>query len=287
MKKGLLFVLLSIFLFSSNELLAKGYFYEVSTDSSKVYVFGSIHLAKESAYPLDTIVENTFLRCRNVVFEININQINPFQLLQYGVLQDTSTLENSIPAKYFKILDSIFVSNHIPKVFYNKLQPWMAVLLALNLEIVSSGEDFVDGIEMYFMKKLDSTKKVLELESFVEQLNVFKKLYELSPDFFFEYFLIENIEKPEDFDKLFNAWLNGDEQAVMDEINRNFDETELNRKYNQILNTDRNFRMAEKIIEFLKSKDCFFVIVGSAHLFGENGLINILKSRGYKVLRKI
>ena len=46
---------------------------------------------------------------------------------------------------------------------------------------------------------------------------------------------------------------------------------------------ERNRTMAQKIEEFLKTKETYFVIVGAGHLVGEKGIVGILKKRGYRV----
>ena len=47
----------------------------------------------------------------------------------------------------------------------------------------------------------------------------------------------------------------------------------------------RNLNWINKIDGLISTKKCF-VIVGALHLYGENGLINLLKKRGYKVKPK-
>ena len=44
---------------------------------------------------------------------------------------------------------------------------------------------------------------------------------------------------------------------------------------------ERNVEMTKKIEEFLAKKDPVFVVVGAAHLVGPDGLLAILKSKGY------
>lgn len=270
--------------FSCYPLFSKGFFYKVSTDSSVVYLLGSIHIAKKEAYPLDTIVENAFNHCNNIVFEIDLTRLDPFKILEYGIFKDTTTLESAIPRKYFLIIDSIFRYYSVPKLFYNKLQPWMAVLFIVSLETVyAGGEGYVEGIDLYFAKKIDSTKRVLELESFLEQLEVFKSLYTLSPEFFFEYFLIREKEKLGEVEDLFQAWLVGDEKTIEKEIAPKESSNEYEVAYAEILNDKRNVKMAKKISEYLSTRECYFVVVGAAHLFGEKGIINLLREKGYKV----
>lgn len=283
MKQKILFTFLFLFLFSFAEnLLGKGFFYLVESGNSKVYLFGSIHIAKSTAYPLDTIVESSFEACKNIVFEINLQNLDPFKLLEYGTFNDTNTLEKVIPQKYFKIVDSLFRKYGMPKLFYNKMQPWFAILLLINLELVSGVEDFTEGIDMYFIKKIDKNKNVLELESLTEQINVFKILYELSPEYFFEFFLNQMGQNRSSFDKTYDAWLKGDEEATLNEFSSMSEDSTL-KKFQFILNDQRNHKMASKIADYIANGGTYFIVVGAAHLLGENGIVKILERKGFKV----
>jgi hypothetical protein len=46
--------------------------------------------------------------------------------------------------------------------------------------------------------------------------------------------------------------------------------------------TKRNLKMADRIKEMSAGKSCFFA-VGAAHLPGEDGLIELLTAKGFKV----
>lgn len=46
---------------------------------------------------------------------------------------------------------------------------------------------------------------------------------------------------------------------------------------------DRNVAMTGKMDEYLKGKEQVFVVVGAAHLIGENGIAKQLRDKGYKV----
>ena len=52
--------------------------------------------------------------------------------------------------------------------------------------------------------------------------------------------------------------------------------------YEKIL-YERNRSMASKIEDYLKTKETFFVIVGAGHLVGNQGIIEILKGKGFLV----
>ncbi|RTZ50169.1 TraB/GumN family protein [Chryseobacterium arthrosphaerae] len=56
----------------------------------------------------------------------------------------------------------------------------------------------------------------------------------------------------------------------------------MNKRQEKLVLTDRNRNWAEKMPEIMKKQSSFFA-VGSGHLWGDNGLINLLKSKGYTV----
>ena len=56
----------------------------------------------------------------------------------------------------------------------------------------------------------------------------------------------------------------------------NDDLTEKEKEYINALYYDRNIGMTEKIKEFLKDNKKVFVTVGSAHVIGNNGIIDLL-----------
>jgi uncharacterized protein YbaP (TraB family) len=48
----------------------------------------------------------------------------------------------------------------------------------------------------------------------------------------------------------------------------------------------RNNQMTSKIETMLKRQGKFFVVVGSGHLVGDKGIVNLLKEKGYVVERR-
>ena len=96
---------------------------------------------------------------------------------------------------------------------------------------------------------------------------------------------IENPITEEGMGAMFDAWKTGDvakmEQIVFEEIEENPKYRSL---YTKILD-ERNFMMAERIEDFLLEDNIHFVVVGAAHLVGENGIISILIEEGYKIVQ--
>lgn len=123
---------------------------------------------------------------------------------------------------------------------------------------------------------LKNKKKVSGLEKVEDQMTSINKAYDLKAVIGqlkmgkeYEILLKEMVEafKKEDVQSLYTLFKN-------DKI--------MNAKQEKAMLTDRNKNWAEKMPEIMKKESAFFA-VGGAHLMGENGVIQLLRSKGYTV----
>ena len=99
-----------------------------------------------------------------------------------------------------------------------------------------------------------------------------------------ELFLKHTLSQFADIEETVTAWKNGDTEQMVKNvlIEPQQEYPELREVYKKIY-TDRNLKMAKKISQFLQQNEIYFVVVGAGHLIGEQGIVNLLKNRGYKV----
>ena len=57
-------------------------------------------------------------------------------------------------------------------------------------------------------------------------------------------------------------------------------------RFVQAMYTDRNKKMADAVMSYLSEGKRVFVVVGCAHMLGENGVVSLLQKNGLKVYRK-
>ncbi len=260
----------------------KLFLWKISSDNSTVYLLGSIHLAKESLYPLDNKIESAFSESDNLVVEINVNNVNPFELLKKVMYQDDNTLENNVSKEVYSQLKSMFDKHRVPASAYAKAHPWFATVMLVNLELASSGYDEKNGIDQHFLNKADE-KKILELESMEEQLSVFSE-FDKYPGEFVEYSLTDLKNTTEQVDELYDAWKSGDTKHFEKLIDI---PTEGNPNLEKILKKlieERNYKMTDKITGYLESGSKYFVVVGAGHIIGKTGILSLLKEKNkYKI----
>ena len=285
-------VLLLIIILSNNayskDKSQKHFIWEVKSDKSTVFLLGSIHLAKESLYPLPKVIEDAYEKSDNVVVEIDINHVNPFELLKKSMYTDSSTLEMNISKAAFEKLKEKFEKKNIKKETYNKFKPWFAIINLMTLELTANGYNAELGIDKHFLDKATKdNKKVLELESLDFQMKLFEDCLNEFKDAFVDYSLNDFDETVNQVEKLFESWLKGDtkafEKVTMAEIKDNPEYEPIMKK----LINDRNINMAEKVKGYLEAGGTYIVIAGAGHLVGTDGILELLKKTGKYKIRQL
>ena len=79
-------------------------------------------------------------------------------------------------------------------------------------------------------------------------------------------------------DPLIQSYLEGDTISLMD----SFEEEGLPEEFEEAMLVIRNQKMAERFHKIAQEKS-LFAAVGAAHLYGRNGLLQLLRDKGYKV----
>ncbi|MBI5323994.1 MAG: TraB/GumN family protein [Ignavibacteriae bacterium] len=260
----------------------KNFLWKISSDKATVYLLGSIHLAKESLYPLNPVIENAFAESNNLVVELNIDKINPFDLVKKVMYQDDNSLEKNVSKEIYAKLKSMFDKNGVPEIAYAKAHPWFATVMLVNLELKANGYDEKNGIDQHFLNKADE-KRILELETMDEQLSLFNEFDNFSAEFV-DYSLNDLKNTTEQVDDLYHAWSTGNAEHFEKLIDVTTEENpKLEVVFNKLIK-ERNIKMAEKISGYLKSNGKYFVVVGAGHIIGKSGILSLIKEKNkYKV----
>ncbi|HEY31918.1 MAG TPA: TraB/GumN family protein [Dehalococcoidia bacterium] len=276
---------------SSTDSPSKSFLWEVTSDNTTVYLLGSVHIGKADLYPLSPAIEDAYDDSQYVVVEVDVGSAGLFDsvelLMEKGMYPPGDNLQSNIPADlYSRLINKLeeleaglFLS------MIDAFEPWVVYTMIVDLEYLELGYGAEYGIETYFLNKAaEDGKGVLELESMEFQLDVLDSLpYDL------QILLLEDtvynplVEFEEQIESMFEVWRAGDvtemEQMVFGGV-EGYPQYQL---INEALIDERNFLMVEKLEGYLEDDEVYFVIVGAAHLIGENGLVNLLIEAGYEV----
>ena len=150
------------------------------------------------------------------------------------------------------------------------------------LESLKLGFDPNLGIDKYFLSKADE-KKILELESLDYQIDLLSGFSDKDQELFLFYTLKDLKVMEQELGQLTRAWASGDSKAIESILKRSISEDERFAFVFEKLVYERNRSMAAKIETFLRTRETYFVVVGAGHFVGDQGIIEILKRKGYVV----
>jgi uncharacterized protein YbaP (TraB family) len=262
-------------------------YWELETDKCKMYLLGSIHMAKADIYPLDSAIEKAFERSDYLITEIDMDEAANPELLKDLRYPKGDSLEAHIDDTTMVKLTKYMKTKGMSPQFFNKLKPSALMMLVTTMEYGKAGLSPEFGIEKYFMNKIGS-KTLMPLETAESQLKVLGKMDEDE-----NYFLNSTLDNIDSIsivaDSLLKLWVAGDGDKLLELIYKEDDisgNKQKSAEFKDALLKDRNIEMNKKIGAFVKDGGTYFVIVGAAHLLGPDGIIEYLKQQGYTLKKK-
>jgi len=286
----LLFVVVSIS-FADEAKPQKNFLWKVTSDSTTVYLLGSIHLCKPELYPLDKAITKAYENAEFVVVEADkspekVAEIQMFAM-QKAMYQDGTTLKDHLSEETYKKLKEHFEKRGISIDMMAQFKPALVAAQLAQVELMVLGFQPGAGIDEHFITLANKDKKPLkELESLKFQIELFSSL----DDKIQEQSLIKELNETADLKvymaNLMKAWSFGDaktmEQIIFEPLKTN---PEMKSLYEKFF-TERNVTMTAKIEEYLKSGKTHLVIAGSGHFIGKKGILALLgnkKDKPYKI----
>ncbi len=285
---GYIFSLLLVF---SLHLDAKSLLYKLSANGSTIYIMGSIHLAKPELYPLDHKITQAYNKSEFLVVEVDPSSQESIQAMQdtmirSGIYTKHKSLKTELSKKTYKVLKRYLDKTGMPLEQIEKMKPWVVMLQVTIAEMMRLGYLPELGIDKHFLDKAKTNnKKIIELETAQQQMALLSKDDKAFQDKLLLYTLESMSELEPMLDEMFNAWKQGDTNAFENIMTLPLKtDASLNDVYADLI-TKRNYQMAERIEDFIRSKKDCFVVVGSGHVVGKEGIVSILRDRGYQLIQ--
>jgi uncharacterized protein YbaP (TraB family) len=266
------------------------FLWEVSSDTNTVYILGSAHVARADIYPLAEAIENAYTLSDYLVVEYDTNAVSELEmtalLFEKGTYPAGESLRENISEDlYSRLCDRLkeLDSTGLLVSSINLFEPWVVAMLIADLDYMALGYEAEYGIETHFLNKAEADgKTILELESAEFQMDVFDSMsYEIQIAMLED--AVDNPVTENEMETMFEAWSTGDAAKMEEMVFEDIEGDENYREFLSIIGEERNFLMLDKIEQYLQDDKTYFVVVGAAHLVGENGLINLLDSKGYTV----
>ena len=264
----------------------KDFLWKVQSDTTTVYLLGSIHFMKKEFYPLNKRIEDTFDKSAVLAVEANVDDVSKLDiqgLMEKAFYPSDDTLEKHVSAETYGRVKKAFEEFGIPAWLMDKQKPWFLALTLESLALVKLGFDPTYGIDVHFLSEASGKKKIKELESIDYQINLLSGFSDGEQEAFLLSTLKDLNSYEKEVDKLLDAWVSGDTGGVESILKESTIKDEgMASVYDKLL-YERNRNMVSKIEGYLKSGETHFVVVGAGHLLGERGIINLLRQKGCQI----
>ena len=270
---------------TSLSVQAKSCLWEASSDKGTIYVQGSVHLLKASDYPLAPAIEDAYEKSNVLVLEADMEAMLTVETQQLimakAMLKDGQTLQDTLSPEVYRLLTEKLAEAGLPVAVVQQVKPWFAAMTLLLTKMQTMGFDPNLGLDQYFYKKAaDDRKPIIGLETVKFQIELFDSLAEGNQDAYMERALKELDLFETMLEELMKAWKEGDIDGLGKLMLESFEEYP--GLYDRFV-VDRNKSWIRKIDGMVSNKDTHMVVVGAAHLPGEEGLLQLLKKKGYEL----
>jgi uncharacterized protein YbaP (TraB family) len=260
--------------------------WKVESQQATAYLLGTVHMFRAEMYPLDARIQSAFRKSDAYVMEFNINEVVASQkdtMMTDMIYRGDDNIGNHVSRETLDLAQKKIESFGLPFAIMSRFKPWSLAVTIEMFEYQQLGLDPQYGIDKYFLQKAEGNKKIIELESFDSQMELFTSMSDRDQELFLIYSLKEVDESKKNLEVLLNAWRDGDSKAMERLMFKNAeDDSRLSQIYEKLF-YERNRHMADKIEKILSQKGTYFIAVGAGHLVGKRGIIDRLSRQGYAV----
>jgi uncharacterized protein len=246
-----------------------------------VFIYGTMHLLCESDAVLSDNLKKVIAAADEIYFEIDMDDIG--QLLSgftLGKMKDDTTISQLLSEDEYQRIEHFFSQNGlgVQLKMFNHMQPMLVSSLVYQAILPC---DQTDGIEMNIMKVAkQNTKEIKGLETTAFQVSLIDQIpyHQQAQELLYSIDSISStklendemtrIYKEQDIDKLLDYSLKTD-AGTTEEVQ-------------DVMINQRNKNWAEQFPNITKNKT-LLIAVGAGHLGGKQGLVNLLKEKGYNL----
>jgi uncharacterized protein YbaP (TraB family) len=267
----------------------RGLLYEIRTGANTVYLFGTLHVGKPEFYPLSRQANMALADSQRLYLEVNLTDTTTVNadtvaVAMYG---DGITLDQKLPAALMEKVSARLARYQFPQEVALKMKPWMLGHTLLLLEAKRHGYDAELASEFYLLGYAGAAhKEILGLETLSEQFAIFDRMSQAQQQAFLEQTLSELDDSRFEarLKAMADAWANADARALEDELQyeKTRDSVFASILLPRLID-ERNRAMADRIGDIARSGPKSFVAVGALHLVGKDGIVELLRRRGFVV----
>ena len=250
-----------------------------ASSGGTLFLGGSVHALRSSDYPLPAPYSRALDASSRLVFETDLasNEAASKGLIKAGQYPKGDSLKNHVDPRTYSYVRRFFALQNVPEQKFNTYRPW---LIGMILE-APPAENSELGAEQFLKQRAQTNHKpITGLESVQEHMAPFVGLSDREGEALLLIHFINMGRGNPGFGNILDSWRHGDVDALARSMRYAYQDFPA--FANRII-TARNRRWIPKIEGFIKSGQTYFVVAGAGHMGGSEGVVALLRARGYTV----
>jgi uncharacterized protein len=250
---------------------------------SAVYLAGSVHLLPSQESTLPPAFNHAYADSARLVMELDLGTLDPLAaaewLTEHGALPPGSSLRTVLGEQRYSRVNAAAIDLGLPAEVLERQAPWVVAIELADLEYVHLGFDPQQGVEEQLVHRAQADgKPTAGLETLDAELAGLAALPREDQLRLIDQTLDELKESPEEMREVLTAWRQGDAAKLAALLSREY--RSFPALYRPLV-TARNQSWLPQIEQLLKGNGNTLVVVGTLHLVGDGGLLELLRKDGY------
>jgi uncharacterized protein len=268
----------------------RGFWWEATRGEHRIVLMGTLHVGRSDFNPparpyLQRLQEAAVIAVEADVF--NAQKVGTVVQRVALYAEGEPGLEARLSPELRKRVETVALQRGVDAARLYRMKPWMLANTLVLLEAVRAGFNPAFASEAYLYQFSQQTGKPLaEIESIELQLRLFDSAPADLQLVYLEQVVksIETGESGREVARLVDAWARGDVAAMEAMIAKMATaSTPADRFVRDQIIDGRHPAMVEKIEKMATSGRPHVVAVGALHFFGPNGLLELLRKRGFTI----
>ena len=238
------------------------------------YLYGTMHMMCAGDFELKHKVITALQKCDVLVMEFDFTDLEEIAVMQQ-MTQSTDKISKHLNAEEKIEFEAILHTNFNLSLEYADT---MAPMVLINMMLLKAID--CDDIKLFETELIAIAQqkdiKLGGIETAKEQMEIAGKVFNSKE-------LLRQLKSADELKDVFKEMVNSYKKEALEDIGNYLnDERFLNQESKETMVMERNTKWIQRMPKMMKNKSVFFA-VGAGHLTGSEGVIHLLKEKGYAV----